>query len=58
MDALEETVILSKSEKTNIIYHLHVESKKRVQMKLFIKHKQNHRCRKQTYGCQGMGEEG
>ena len=28
---------------------------KRVQMNIFTKQKQSHRCRKQTYGYQGMG---
>ena len=39
--------------KTNIIcYHLHVESKKMIQMNLFTKQKQTHRPRKQTSGYQ------
>ena len=44
----------SKSDrKTNIIwYHLHVESKKRVQVNLFSEQKQTHRLWKQTYGYQ------
>ena len=29
--------------KTNIVYHLYVESKKVIQMNLFIKQKQTHR---------------
>ena len=31
-----------------------MESTKRVQMNLFTKQKQSHRCRKQTYGYQGI----
>ena len=57
-----EIVILSevRQRKTNIIcYRLHVESKKLVQMNLFTKQKESHRCRKQTYGYQGgSGGEG
>ena len=30
-----------------------VESKEMVQINLFAKRKQSHRCREQTYGCQG-----
>ena len=49
-----EIVILSaisQQRKTNIIYYLHVESKKKkIQMNLFTKQKQTHRHRKQTYG--------
>ena len=51
-----EIVIQSEvsQRKTNIIYyHLYVESRKMVQMNLFAKQKQSHRCRKQTYGYQG-----
>ena len=40
--------------KTNIVYHLYVESKKVIQMNLFIKQKQSHRCRKQIYAYQGI----
>ena len=45
--------------KTNIIYHLYVESKK-IQMNLFMKQKQTHLHRKQTYDYQRgkMGEGG
>ena len=41
-------------------YHLYVESEKMIQMNLFIKQKQTHRLRKQTYGYQRgkAGEEG
>ena len=57
-----EIIILSEVSqmKANIIcYHLHVESKKMVQMNLFTKQNQCHRCRKQTYGFQGeKGGEG
>ena len=43
----------------NIIYHSYVESKKVIQMNLFIKQKQTHRHRKQTYGYQrGKGGKG
>ena len=48
-----ETVIqktISQKEKNN--YHLYVESRKMVQMNLFVKHKKRHRCREQTYGYQ------
>ena len=39
--------------KTYIIWHrLYVKFKKMVQMNLFTKEKQSHRCRKQTYGYQ------
>ena len=38
-------------------YHLYVESKKIIQMNLFIEQKQTHRLRKQTYGYQ-RGREG
>ena len=42
---------------TNIIYHLKVESKKMIQMNLFLKQKLTHRLRKKTYGYQrGRGE--
>ena len=38
---------------TNIIgYHLHMESKKMIEMNLFTKQKQTHRHRKQIYGYQ------
>ena len=33
--------------------NIHVESRKMVQMNLFSKQKQNHRCKEQTYGYQG-----
>ena len=38
--------------------HLHVESKKRIQMKVFTKQKQTHRLQNETYGYQRgqMGE--
>ena len=32
--------------------HLHVESKKRIQMKVFTKQKQTHRLQNETYGYQ------
>ena len=42
---------VSPTEKDKIIwYHLYVESKKIIQINLFTKQKQTHRCRKQTYG--------
>ena len=42
-----------RQRKTNTIwYHVHVESKKYIQMNLFMKQKQTHRHRKQTYGYQ------
>ena len=54
-----EILILSEvsQTKTNIIwYHLYVESKKRVQMNLSTIQNRNtsYRCRKQTYGYQGV----
>ena len=48
-----ETVILSEvsqTEKTNMRYHIYVESKSMVQKEFFTKQKQTHRHRKQTYG--------
>ena len=45
-----EIVILSEDTQREIWYHLHVESKKMVQINLFTKQKQTHR--KQTYGYQ------
>ena len=37
----------------------HVESKKKVQMNLFTKQKESHRCRKETYFYwEGKGGEG
>ena len=50
-----EIVILSEVSQTEKDkYHiiLYVESKKMVQMNLFTKQKQSHKCRKQTYGYQ------
>ena len=47
-----EIIILSEvsQTKTNIIhYHLHVESKKMMQINLFTEQKQTHRLRKRTY---------
>ena len=47
-----EIIILSEvsQRKTSIIqYHLYVESKKMIQMNLFIKQKQTHRFQKQNY---------
>ena len=42
--------------KTNIMwYHLYMESKKMIQMKLFTKEKQTHRHRKQTWLLKGKG---
>ena len=52
-----EIVILSELSQTEKDkYHLislHMESKKMVQMNLFTKQKQSHRCKKQTCGYQG-----
>ena len=52
-----ETVIqseVSQKRKTNIIYsRIYVESRKMVQMNLFTRQKQRHRCREQMYGHQG-----
>ena len=52
MDGLEIVILSVVSQrKTNIIcYHLHVESKNRIQMNLFIRQKYTHRHKKQTYG--------
>ena len=47
-----EIIILSEvsQRKTSITqYHLYVESKKMIQMNLFIKQKQTHRFQKQNY---------
>ena len=51
-----EIIILSGGSQTKInditfitYNHLHVKSKKMIQMNLFIKQKQTHRHRKQTY---------
>ena len=53
-------VIINKWSKSNtniICYHLHVESKKTIQMNLFTKQKHTHRLWKQTYSYQrGKGE--
>ena len=38
--------------KTKIIYHLYVETKKKIHMKLIIKQKQTHKHGKQTYSYQ------
>ena len=46
----------SKSKRNIIWYHLYVESKKTVQMNLFTKQKQSHRCRKPTDGFKGESE--
>ena len=43
----------SKSKKDKYDIHLYVESKKMIQMNLFIKQKQTHRHKKQIYGYQG-----
>ena len=56
-----EIIILSEvsQTKTSIIYHLYVESKKIIQMNLFIKQRQTYRHRKQSYGYQReKGREG
>ena len=44
-----------RSEEDIMYYHLYVKSKKKnkVQMNLFTKKKQSHRCRKQSYVHQG-----
>ena len=50
---------VSQPKKTNIVYHLSVESKKMIQMNLFTKQKQTHKHRKQTYDYQrGKGRGG
>ena len=50
-----EIIILNevRQRRTNIRYFLYVQSKKKVQMNLFTKQKQTHRCRKQINGCAG-----
>ena len=60
-----EIVILSEVSQTktniisNILYFHYVESKKVVQMNLFTKQKESHRCRKETYFYwEGKGGEG
>ena len=45
-------------KKTNIIYHLPVDSKEMMQMNLFTKQKQIHGHRKETYSYQRGREEG
>ena len=49
-----EIIILSevRQRKTNIIYHLHVEFRKMIQMNLFTKEKQTHRLQNQDFGYQ------
>ena len=48
-----EIIILSEVSQTSILwYHLHIESKKMIQMSLFMKQKQTYRHRKQIYGYQ------
>ena len=51
-----EMIVLSKisqTEKDNTMrYHLHVETKKMIPMNLFIKQKQTHRHRKESFGYQ------
>ena len=49
-----EIIILSEvnQTKTNIWYHLQVESKKKIQMNLFTKQKYTHRHRTWPYGYQ------
>ena len=49
-----EFIILSEvsQRKTNIIYHLYMDSKKITQMNLFTKQKQTHRKKEQIYGYQ------
>ena len=50
-----EIVVLSEiSQAEKDKYCLYVESKIMVQMNLFTKQKQSYRCRKQTYGYQGV----
>ena len=58
MDATIEIIILSEVSQTeknksyDITYMWNL--KKMIQMNLFTKQKQNHRCRKQTYSYQGV----
>ena len=56
---LEIIMLRSKSDRERQIlwYHSYVESKKVIQMNLFIKQKQSHKYRNQTYGYQ-KGKEG
>ena len=54
---LERTILCEVSQtKTNIIYHLFVESKAKIQMHLFTKQKLAHRHRKQTWLSNGKNE--
>ena len=55
-----EIVILYevRQRKTNIWYHLYVESQRMIHINLFISQKQIHRHRKQTYGSQRRKVEG
>ena len=50
MDGPRDYHIKWRQRKTNIIYHLYVESKKMIQINLFTKEKLTHRHGKQTYG--------
>ena len=43
---------VSQTKTNSMLHHLHVESKKMIQMNLFIKQKQTHRHRKQSYAYQ------
>ena len=55
-----EIIILSEvnQTKTNIWYHLYMESKNMIQMNLFTKQKLTHKHKKQTYGFwRGKGRE-
>ena len=48
-----DIIVLSKLNRgRNIVYHLHVESKKMMQMNQFTKQKHTHRLQKQTYSYQ------
>jgi len=49
-----------RQRKTNILYHLYVESKETIQVNLFAKQKQTHRYREQIFGHQqgeGLGRD-
>ena len=55
MDGPRECHTEWSKSKTNIWYRLYVASKIMVQMDLFIKQKESHRCREQTLGYQVGG---
>ena len=48
-----KTITQSEREKHTSYTNIYVESRNIVQINLFAKQKQRHRCREQTYGHQG-----